>query len=393
MSVSRHRTGRRYVKFGFAGNDPLLGSLACWTPSCGNRQESQTLHTCTRARMALPPCSRPTFADVYCGAGLFSEGLRREGLRPVFAVDVDPMAVRSYRRNVSRVAQVADARSVPVGVKADVLIAGPPCQGFSTLGRQDPKDERNLLCLAIPRWAAACESLVVVVENVPSFIGSSVANLLVRKLERQGYAVRSQVLEATHFGVAQHRQRGFLIASKAGLVGTPAATARRPRTAGREILDRPFRPGDPMHVWPTPSVLALERFKSTPRTGDKRNLIAVRADLCPPSWLRMGCQATDVWGRVDPDRPANTLRCTFQNASKGRYVHPFEHRVLSLREGARLQGVPDRWVLCGKPYPVARQIGNGVPVPMAQAIARVVLEALNGGSATPPSGVRTRSSV
>ena len=344
-----------------------------------------------RTRRAPPPVSRPTFVDVYCGAGLFSEGLRREGLRPVFAVDVDPVAVKSYRRNVARVAEVADARSVPAGVKADVLIAGPPCQGFSTLGRQDPKDERNLLSLAIPRWAAACESQVVVVENVPSFIGSSVANRLVHALESQGYAVSSQILEAAHFGVAQHRRRGFLIASKAGLVGTAASAARTPRTAGQDLLGRPFRSGDEMHVWPTPSVLALERFKSIPRGGDKRNLFAVRADLCPPSWLRMGCQATDVWGRVDPDQPANTLRCTFQNASKGRYVHPFEHRVLSLREGARLQRVPDRWVLCGKPYPVARQIGNGVPVPMGRAIARVVLEALNAASGSSRNNSRRRS--
>ena len=346
--------------------------------------------TRTRARRAPPPFSRPTFIDVYCGAGLFSEGLRREGLRPVFAVDVDPIAVKSYRRNVARVAEVGDARSVPDGVKADVLIAGPPCQGFSTLGRQDPKDERNLLSLTIPRWAAACESQVVVVENVPSFIGSSVANQLVQALESQGYAVRSQILEAAHFGVAQLRRRGFLIASKAGLVGTPASAARAPRTAGQDILDRPFRSGDEMHVWPTPSALALERFKSIPRGGDKRNLLAVRTDLCPPSWLRMGCQATDVWGRVDPDQPANTLRCTFQNASKGRYVHPFEHRVLSLREGARLQGVPDRWVLCGKPYPVARQIGNGVPVPMGRAIARVALETLDAASGSSRNSSRRR---
>lgn len=349
------------------------------------------MHTPNRTRWVRPSCSRPTFVDVYCGAGLFSEGFRREGLRPVFAVDVDPMAVSSYWRNVARVAQVADARSVPAGLKADVLIAGPPCQGFSTLGRQDPKDERNLLCLAIPRWAAACESQVVVVENVPSFIGSSVAARLVRTLENQGYAVHPQILEAVHFGVGQYRQRGFLIGSKAGPVGTPASVVRTPRTAGQDVLDQPFSADDPMHVWPTPSVLALERFKSIPRGGDKRDLLSLRADLCPPSWLRMGCQATDVWGRIDPDRPANTLRCTFQNPSKGRYVHPFEHRVLSLREGARLQGVPDRWVLCGKPYPVARQIGNGVPVPMAQAVARLVLEALDAANDTSPTSFRHRS--
>src|SRR3546814_6594774 len=77
-------------------------------------------------------------------------------------------------------------------------------------------------------------------------------------------------------------------------------------------------------------------------------------ELCPPSWERVGCQATDVWGRIDPDQPSNTIRCTFQNPSKGRYLHPIENRTLSLREGARLQGVPDCWTFAGRPYPVAR---------------------------------------
>src|SRR3546814_15981226 len=92
-------------------------------------------------------------------------------------------------------------------------------------------------------------------------------------------------------------------------------------------------------------------------------------ELCPPSWERVGCQATDVWGRIDPDQPSNTIRCTFQNPSKGRYLHPIENRTLSLREGARLQGVPDCWPFAGRPYPVARQIGNGVPVTLPVRVA------------------------
>src|SRR5690606_16390875 len=102
----------------------------------------------------------------------------------------------------------------------------------------------------------------------------------------------------------------------------------------------------------------------------------------PPSWKSIGCQATDVWGRIDPDVPANTIRCAFQNPSKGRYLHPTEDRVITLREGARLQGVPDDWTFAGRPYPIARQIGNGVPVPLAAAVARSIYDALE---ATDPS--------
>ena len=309
-----------------------------------------------------------------------SEGFRVAGFRPVYALDLDPNAIASYRQNVAQVAELHDVRKITSQVTADVLIAGPPCQGFSTLGRQDPKDERNLLSLTIPMWAQAADAKVVVVENVPKFLCSPVAQRLVRALENQGFATEGYVLEATRFGVAQRRDRGFIIGTKVGPCGAPTRTSNNPLPAGREILKRPFTPNDPMHWWPTPSLLALERFKATPPKGDKRDLLASRSDLCPPSWKRMGCQATDVWGRIDPERPANTLRCTFQNPSKGRYVHPFENRVLSLREGARLQGIPNRWVFRGKPYSIARQIGNGVPVPMAKAVALQVFDSLSGHS-------------
>jgi DNA (cytosine-5)-methyltransferase 1 len=131
-----------------------------------------------------------------------------------------------------------------------------------------------------------------------------------------------------------------------------------------------------MHRWSKPSKLAAGRMAQIPIGGDKRDLMRAAPELCPPSWAVVGCQATDVWGRIDPAKPANTLRCAFQNPSKGRYIHPTEDRVLSLREGARLQGVPDEWVFEGRDYPVARQIGNGVPVPLARAVAEEVKIAL-----------------
>src|SRR3546814_12440644 len=96
-------------------------------------------------------------------------------------------------------------------------------------------------------------------------------------------------------------------------------------------------------------------------------------ELCPPSWERVGCQATDVWGRIDPDQPSNTIRCTFQNPSKGRYLHPIANRTLSFRDGARLQGVPDCCTFAGRPYPVARHIRNGVPVPLPRPVAGAII--------------------
>ena len=363
--------------------DRLLTASRYWNhaassanPPYDKMQRSRIVFTAKRRTQGHFISTKPTFVDVFCGAGLFSEGFRLSGFRPLYAVDLDPDAIISYRQNVASVAEIRDARNIPSHLTTDVLIAGPPCQGFSTLGRQDPTDERNLYSLLVPTWAQATQANVVVIENVPKFLVSPIAKRLILQLETLEYRVTHCIIQATSFGVAQRRERCFIVASRLRPFEPPLHTSPKTPSAGRDLLRRSFSPTDPMHIWPNPSSLALERFRAIPPNGDKRDLMLHRADLCPPSWWTLGCQATDVWGRVDPSRPANTLRCTFQNASKGRYVHPFENRVLSLREGARLQGIPDRWKLHGKPYPVARQIGNGVPVPMAAAVARQILQTL-----------------
>lgn len=301
------------------------------------------------------------------------------GFESLLAVEYDEIAARSFARNVSssvRVGSVVDATCVP---RADVLIAGPPCQGFSTLGQCDPSDQRNELSLAILPWVKLSKAAIVVVENVPPFLLSPQWKRLKRALRRLGYQVCTWELDAVDFETPQRRRRSFTIASKVGAIPQPEPSRRAPITVREVLLTRKRRIAtrDPMHTWPTPIGVAAQRIALVPACGDKRDIYRSAPHLCPPSWARVGCQATDVWGRIDPDCPANTIRCTFQNPSKGRYLHPCEDRVLSLREGARLQGVPDGWVFEGRPYPIARQIGNGVPIPLASAVARSIADAFN----------------
>ena len=314
-----------------------------------------------------------TFIDLFSGAGLFSAGFVQAGLRPVLALDVDRLAIESYRRNVSSVAKVgsvADKQPVP---KADVVIAGPPCQGFSTLGRQDPLDARNQLSSSIPAWIRESGCKIAVIENVPPYLGSSHWQALAKRLRGAGFSVTTWVLDAVDFGAPQLRKRAFTIASRIGPVAAPSPSGLR---IPASIAFGPVAADDPLHTWPAPSDLAAARFAVVPPKGDKRDIMRDAPHLAPASWPAVGCNATDVWGRIDETKPANTIRCTFQNPSKGRYLHPEADRVISLREGARLQGVPDSWTFAGRPYPIARQIGNGVPIPLAAAVARSVAQAL-----------------
>ncbi|MHB2264793.1 DNA cytosine methyltransferase [Aliihoeflea sp. PC F10.4] len=298
-----------------------------------------------------------------------SAGFQRSGFVPVQAVELSRDAAATYRANVSDCVDTGSVDEIKYRLPADVIVAGPPCQGFSTLGRRDPTDTRNELSLSIVRWIDDVQPKMVVIENVPQFLRSFHFHSLRQRLADRGYAVTTWELEAADFGTPQLRRRAFTIASIIGLPERPPPSDSR-MTVADAILnsDRPLLANDPLHVWPTPKGIAAERINLVPPGGDKRDILLKAPELCPPSWARVGCQATDVWGRMDPHQPSNTVRCTFQNPSKGRYLHPFENRVISLREGARLQGVPDHWNFIGSPYPVARQIGNGVPVPLAAAV-------------------------
>lgn len=317
--------------------------------------------------------------DLFAGAGLLSQAFHEAGCRTVLAVEADHRAIKSFAANVGAEAFATDVRHVARGLRCEVLIAGPPCQGFSTLGKRDASDERNDLSLYIADWAKECRPSVVLVENVPPFLESPQWKTLVRRMRLQGYQSTQWVLNAADFGTPQLRVRAFGVFSKVGLPNPPRPTVARHRTVRQALKGLPTEPAKHgMHVAPPPSQIALSRFLLIPPKGDKRDVIRSAPRLCPPSWLRMGAQATDVWGRIDYEAPANTLRCCFQNASKGRYVHPEAHRVLTLREGARLQGIPDKWDFFGDRKSIARQIGNGVPIQLGKAVAREIVALLKG---------------
>lgn len=314
----------------------------------------------------------PRVIDLFAGAGLLSHAFTAEKFQVVRAIEQCTIAAQTYRQNVGDHVEVANVREVLPTGGCDVLIGGPPCQGFSTLGTRNGNDPRNRLALQMGVWADALRPKVVVVENVPNFLDSTHWRTLKRHFERLGYDVSTVVLNAADFGVPQLRRRCFAFASK---IGQPVVTPRRrPAVTVREAWDGlSARPnGENGHVARAPSPVALARMRVIPPGGDKRDVLRRAPDLAPRSWWKIGVQATDVWGRMLWDEPCNTLRTCLLNASKGRYIHPEQNRVITLREAARLQSIPDRWTFAGTPYQVARQIGNGVPSLLGRAVAKCV---------------------
>lgn len=317
---------------------------------------------------------KPRAVDLFAGAGLFSCAFQRSGFEIVRAIEVDPVAARTYAENVGDHVEIGDVSTIKPQGACDVLIAGPPCQGFSTLNPKRGEDPRNSLCLEAARWAAVMRPAVVVVENVPAFLNSSYWSLLARRLRVQGYTVHTFVLDAADYGAPQFRRRSFTIASTQTALPIPPKPKRTRKTVREAIAGLPRNPdGRNNHYAPAPSPLALKRMRIIPPGGDKRDVMKRAPSLTPPSWWRVACQVTDVWGRMEWDKPCNTLRTALQNPSKGRYIHPDQHRVISLREASRLHTVSDRWQFFGLPTQVARQIGNSVPPTLGRVVARMVL--------------------
>src|SRR5215208_583843 len=116
--------------------------------------------------------NRPTVVDLFAGAGLLSSAFVAERFRVVLAIEQNRVAAATYRANVGDHVVVGDVNRIAPTGACDVLVAGPPCQGFSTLGTRDQSDPRNRLCLKVGVWAEALRPKIVVVGNVPTFLGS-----------------------------------------------------------------------------------------------------------------------------------------------------------------------------------------------------------------------------
>ena len=330
------------------------------------------MRTRNRTRNRVGTGRRPRTADLFSGAGLLSGGFGAAGFEVVYGAEADHRAAASFNLNHGGVGEQRDVKLPRSDVRCEVISAGPPCTGFSSLGKMDPSDERNSLSLAIARWVKPTGAQVVVVENVPQFLESPHWGRLTRKMDDLGFEHCSWVLDAYDYGAPQRRRRSFTIYSKIGLPDAPRKSPVR-RTVGDAfdgLPDKPHAAG--LHVAPVPSELARKRFQLVSAEGSRADIVRRAPHLCPPSWKSLGGDVTDVWGRMRWNEPANTLRCCFQNPSKGRYIHPEAHRVITLREGARLQGIPDSWQFAGDRSSIARQIGNGVPLHLGMAVARQV---------------------
>lgn len=346
--------------------------------------------------------------DMFSGCGGMSTGFMSvNGERPSFrlagAVDIDAVANRTYELNLGVKPLHADigqlARKPKLlaetigGVRPDptrplVLIGCAPCQGFSShrndAGAADP---RNSLFVDFARIAAKLRPAAIVAENVPELLTDKYWPFVVRAreaLERVGYFVHVGVHNMAEFGVPQERFRALMLAMPRKFRPPRGFLNRGEFKTVRDAIGRlpPVKAGerhpkDAMHFTAGHRESTIETIKAVPADGGKR------PDDVGPDCLRRAKERNgravyeDVYGRLFWDRPAITITAYARNPASGRYVHPEQHRGLSVREAALLQSFPSDYEFTGSLDERFRQIGNAVPPAFAAHLAAHVLRELS----------------
>lgn len=373
--------------------------------------------------------TKPTVIDLFAGCGGMTVGFSQEGFDPILAVEWDRYAAATYAANFGedhvRAGDIADVKDAEIP-SADLIIGGPPCQGFSNLGLKRLDDPRNQLWREYMRFITKAKPQVFVIENVDRFSKSPEFEMLLAEVDHgilRNYEISYGVLNAADYGVSQRRRRTIVIGSRVGKIDLPAPTHTRQPELGSDLMpwrtvrDRieglPVRPdstelpdsvteffGESMpgvfkrldiHFRRDPRPLSLERYSFVPPGGGRFD---VPTDLLPRCWREKATGTTDVMGRMRWDFPSHTIRTEFFKPEKGSYLHPqwvpgrpyhgddprwvrgdpkqSVDRVVTHYEASLIQDFPEDYLWVGSKVAIAKQIGNAVPAGLARAIARQV---------------------
>ncbi|MDO6542957.1 DNA cytosine methyltransferase [Photobacterium sanguinicancri] len=379
--------------------------------------------------------------DLFAGAGGFSLAARECGVDVIAAIELDSAASETYRKNLVRNAKQKphliegdinqvniDDLMAEVGIKSrelDLLLGGPPCQGFSThrINGAGVDDPRNDLLLRYYEFVEKLNPKMFLIENVAGLLWKRHADYLETFLElaeEHGYKIHfCDILNARDYGVPQGRKRVFILGIRhdievEDLVFPPKPTHFsptsgkspqwrttscvfekltdelieqyiedyfRPKTKltdeqARELLrsldhGEPVSEHDPCNFHMQPSEKMVARFVRTPLNGSRTD-----------SGHTLKCHSNgykghkDVYGRVMIHLPSNTITTGCNNPSKGRFVHPWLHHGFTMRHAARFQTFPDSYEFCGTSTQQAKQIGNAVPRELGRILIKSICEKL-----------------
>lgn len=327
----------------------------------------------------LENTKKPTAISLFAGGGGMTIGLKNAGFRTLLGTDIEKSSAATFKLNFPDVPFIlgdirhlskADFLSAIGSSKVDLIVGGPPCQGFSTLGDQNPADPRNGLFWCFVRVVDWLKPTSVLIENVNYLrtqYGGRYEHEIVAALERLGYRVSVTTLNAADFGVPQVRKRVFFFATKlANEFVWPKVTYGLENSPHAYVWPAIYDLSSPASTVPNNvhlnhSETVIARYKLIPEGGR----------MPPPSELPVAIRRKNfgnTYKRLHRERPSLTL-VPGNNAFP---VHPVEHRSLSPREAARLQTFPDSFIFSGSRAEQCKLVGNAVPVLLAEKIGRAI---------------------
>lgn len=349
--------------------------------------------------------NRPTIVDLFCGAGGLSKGFVDAGFNVILGVDNDAVSLETFKLNHddSKVllADLFDKKNISkikntLTDSPDVIIGGPPCQGFSLTGTRNFDDKRNQLYLAMIEAVKELKPRAFLVENVPGLArlyGGEVKDEIIKRLTKLGYSVNMKILCAADYGVPQMRKRVFFVGLRNNLgkfkFPKPSFAPDRYVTTEEAIGDLPTRENEigieddeylskPKtdyqrkmrcrqdilfnHVSAQHTELIKSIISQVPEGGNYKNL---------PPGVGNNRKFHEAWTRYHSKKPSRTIDTGHRN-----HFHYRFNRIPTVRENARLQSFPDSFKFIGTKTAQNRQVGNAVPPLLGYTMARELLKYL-----------------
>lgn len=340
---------------------------------------------------------RYTVLDIFCGCGGLSLGFEQSGYRVLMGIDVWEDALTTFKLNHKGSSTLcADLSTLSPEIvykkmnekKVDVIVGGPPCQGFSIAGKRILDDERNKFYKSFVRMVEYFMPKAFVMENVPNILsigGGIVKESIIKDFESLGYTISVQVMLASDYGVPQNRRRAVFV----GLLNEkkfifPAPTIKDKVTSLEALSDLPEGSLEPGAPYPCEAQSDFQRYIRNESYGVWNHEITIHNDrtkeiiaMVPdggnykdlPLELQQIRKVHIAWTRLNSKKPSFTIDCGHNH-----HFHYKYNRVPTVRESARIQSFPDNFVVTGSKGSQLKQVGNAVPPLLAKAISEQLLK-------------------
>ena len=353
--------------------------------------------------------NKGNFIDLFCGCGGFTQGFVQAGFHSILGVDMWSDATTTYKYNfpnsqilngdVTNVStqELLDTARVTAS-EVDLIIGGPPCQGFSISGKRMIDDPRNILYKSFVDYVGDIQPKVFVMENVPGLVSmakGAVKDAVIEDFAARGYNVSWKILAADDYGVPQHRRRVFFVGLNRQYFGDRVFEFPKPYEASKitcrdAISDLDFIsdtiPLPDESEYGLPALTEYQKLMrdcssvlwnhvATIHNDKTKEIIAMVPDggnyQSLPEELWSTRKVHIAWTRMDSSRPCFTI-----DTGHNHHFHYKANRVPTARESARIQSFPDRFRFLGIKTSQLKQVGNAVPPLLAQAIAEKICEYL-----------------